>query len=97
MRKMWKKATALSMIAVMLLSQPVYAGYPYVGNKAEYQEAYKATKEKAAEIAKEKMTLLYDIDLGFMGKKVYNTHSLIMGKLYLPIRVVVLVEQKIKR
>lgn len=53
MRKMWKKATALSMIAVMLLSQPVYAGYPYVGNKAEYQEAYKLTKEKAAEIAKQ--------------------------------------------
>ena len=46
---------------------------------------------------KKKQQKLQNSFVVFMGKKVYNTHSLIMGKLYLPIRVVVLVEQKIKR
>ena len=52
-KRIWKKAIALSMIAVMMMSQPVHAAYPYVGNMEKYQEAYKLTREKAQEVAKQ--------------------------------------------
>lgn len=53
MRKMFKRVTAVSMMAIMFMSQPVQAAsIPYVGTEQEVQAAYAETSKKGQEMLK---------------------------------------------
>lgn len=53
MRKILRKATALSILAMLLMSQPVQAAtIPYIGTKQEVKNTYAQTAKKAQTLAK---------------------------------------------